>query len=79
MIRNFQHTLLKHIGNGREIQYIAYLLNLSRLRLTQEIENLEKLGYLGVAAQPDGSIYSCWLTEKGWLQLENEFLTNSKN
>lgn len=73
MIENFQETLLEYIGTGKEIRYIANLLSLSNLRLTEEIEQLEKLGYLGVATQPNGSICSCWLTDKGWLQLEEEF------
>jgi hypothetical protein len=73
MVENFQNTLLEYIGSGKDIRHIANLLNSSRLLLTQEIENLEKLGYLGVATQPNGSIYSCWLTDKGWLHLEKDF------
>ncbi|WP_107666914.1 hypothetical protein [Cyanothece sp. BG0011] len=73
MIGTFQETLLEYIGNGKEIRYIANLLNLSKLRLIEEIENLEKLGYLQVATQIDGSIYSCWLTDKGWFYLDEVF------
>ena len=73
MIGTFQETLLGYIGNGQEMTYIANSLNLSNLSLTEEIEKLEKLGYLGVATQPNGSIYSCWLTDKGWFCLEDDF------
>ena len=52
MIGTFQKTLLEYVGSGKEIKYIANLLKLSKLRLTEEVEKLENLGYLGVATQP---------------------------
>ena len=48
MIGTFQKTLLEYVGSGKEIKYIANLLKLSKLRLTEEVEKLENLGYLGV-------------------------------
>ncbi|MCH2244344.1 MAG: hypothetical protein MK111_06870, partial [Crocosphaera sp.] len=53
MIGTFQKTLLEYVGSGKEIKYIANLLKLSKLRLTEEVEKLENLGYLGVATQPN--------------------------
>ncbi|CCQ48825.1 hypothetical protein WH8501_28840 [Crocosphaera watsonii WH 8501] len=73
MIGTFQKTLLEYVGSGKEIKYIANLLKLSKLRLTEEVEKLENLGYLGVATQPNGVISSCWLTDKGWSHLEEDF------
>ena len=49
MIGTFQKTLLEYVGSGKEIKYIANLLKLSKLRLTEEVEKLENLGYLGFA------------------------------
>lgn len=70
MIGNDQERLLEYLGSGKPIKYIANLLKLSKLDLTKEVEQLEKLGYIGVAVQPNGYIYSCWLTNKGWSHLD---------
>ncbi|EAZ90874.1 hypothetical protein [Crocosphaera chwakensis] len=73
MIGNIQERLLEYVSNGQELKYIADFLNLSKLSLKKEIENLEERGYLQVANHIDGSIYSCWLTDEGWLYLDELF------